>query len=376
MRFRSLAGVAAAAVVVAAAAAPVAARATQSEPVPTLVVTPDHDLVDGQTVLVEGTGFPAGQTVYAQQCKAGINSMSDLVYLCEARVLATVDATGSFSAFPSVAAALEMHDGSGDVVDCRAVAGACSLVVAYDWHSSWVEAPLTFASGETPPPTITVRPAANIDDGDVVTVSGTGFAASGSISLTQCLHNRPLASDWCDARTPVTATADAAGAFSAQVTVHRGITLPSGEVHDCAPSNCLIAATSAGQPAASAEIELVEVVVLAAALSPATVHPGGAVDLDGSVLCVTSPFSSPVADVNVRGVISQVHDDRVISAQFTATAPCTWLAAWSTRIQGKRTERFKVGTARVVAWGYDSTDPIPDDGDTWTTDVELVRPQR
>jgi hypothetical protein len=101
----------------------------------------------------------------------------------------------------------------------------------------------------------------------------------------------------------------------------------------------------------------------------------GAVDLDGSVLCITSPFNPTAADVNVRGVISQLHDDRVISAQFTATAPCKWLGAWSVRIAGTRTERFKVGSARVTAWGYERTDPIPDDGERWVTDVDLVRPR-
>jgi hypothetical protein len=166
------------------------------------------------------------------------------------------------------------------------------------------------------------------------------------------------------------------GSFVAQVTIHRGITLPSAEVHDCAPENCVVAVTSAGQTWASAEIEFVDTVVLAAAVSPATVYPGGAVDLDGSVLCITSPFNPTAADVNVRGVISQLHDDRVISAQFTATAPCKWLGAWSVRIAGTRTERFKVGTARVTAWGYERTDPIPDDGERWVTDVDLVRPPR
>jgi hypothetical protein len=52
--------------------------------------------------------------------------------------------------------------------------------------------------------------------------------------------------------------------------------------------------------------------------------------------------------MNVRGVISQVRDDRDIATEISATAPCTLLGAWSARIPWSRTQRFKVGTARVT----------------------------
>jgi hypothetical protein len=39
-------------------------------------------------------------------------------------------------------------------------------------------------------------------------------------------------------------------------------------------------------------------------------------------------------------------------------------------------QRFKVGTARVTAWAYDVTDPVPDDATKTTTDIEIVRAPR
>jgi hypothetical protein len=80
------------------------------------------------------------------------------------------------------------------------------------------------------------------------------------------------------------------GSFVAQVTIHRGITLPSAEVHDCAPENCVVAVTSAGQTWASAEIEFVDTVVLAAAVSPATVYP--LAQSTSTVLSSASPVRS------------------------------------------------------------------------------------
>jgi Neocarzinostatin family len=188
-RRRCLLSVAAASAVIAPAAVPVAASVTQTEPGPALVVTPDDNLVDGQTILVEGAGFTAGESVWLLQCRAGISSASDLLTLCEPKGLPTVDASGSFSAFPTVDAVLEPDNGSSGLVDCQAAVEACSIVVAYDWPSSWVQAPITFIPGQIPVPKISVRPAALMEDGDVVTVSGTGFAAASSITIMQCLHN-------------------------------------------------------------------------------------------------------------------------------------------------------------------------------------------
>jgi hypothetical protein len=37
---------------------------------------------------------------------------------------------------------------------------------------------------------------------------------------------------------------------------------------------------------------------------------------------------------------------------------------------------FRVGTARVTAWAYDVTDPVPDDATKTTPDIEIVRAPR
>jgi hypothetical protein len=55
---------------------------------------------------------------------------------------------------------------------------------------------------------------------------------------------------------------------------------------------------------------------------------------------------------------------------------CRFFDSWNVQVPGSRSERFKVGPARVTAWAYDITDPVPDDAAPTTTDTEIVRAPR
>lgn len=70
-----------------------------------------------------------------------------------------------------------------------------------------------------PRPEITDSPAAKLQDGDVVTVTGSGFPAGAGVTVSQCVADRPTTADWCDGRPPVSASADATGAFVAAVSI-------------------------------------------------------------------------------------------------------------------------------------------------------------
>ncbi|HEX6568528.1 MAG TPA: neocarzinostatin apoprotein domain-containing protein [Acidimicrobiales bacterium] len=371
MRHRHVLATALVAAAVAALAAPVPSGAQTLAP--TLTVTPDHDLVDGQSVLVESTGFPPGQSVMILQCRPGSTTATDLPLNCEVRTSLTPDASGSFSAYQAVERELQPFAGPGPV-DCAAAAGACTLTAAYNGLFSTVEVPLAFADPSAPAPTVSVSHATGLEDGDVVTVTGAGFPAGAGVAVTLCAANRPASAEWCDIRPPVTTTADAAGAFAGEVTIHRAITLPSGGVVDCVGSGCVVTATTGdGGPWASAEIELTRRVLVPIASSPAVVSPQGAIDLDGMLYC------SDPADVGVeiRGVVTQVHDDRTISAEFSASTDCgAVFQSWEAHIVGGRNQRFKVGSARVTAWAYEAIDPSPDDSTSVSRDIDLVRPAR
>jgi hypothetical protein len=96
-------------------------------------------------------------------------------------------------------------------------------------------------------PALVVEPAASLVDGEVVTLEGTGFAASATVYFCQgSITANPSPSD-CG--TPVQATlTDAAGSFAVSVAVHRYLARSDGTITDCADgvSSCGFGATTLG----------------------------------------------------------------------------------------------------------------------------------
>jgi hypothetical protein len=339
---------------------------------PALHVEPDSGLVDGQSVRYEGSGFSAGSSIAILQCIPGATSMTEVLARCEIRQSPTVDATGSFSGFVTVERMLQPMTGTG-TVDCAAAPGACAIS-AFDLSSTVVDALVTFADPSARPPAVSVSPAADLADGDVVSVTGTDFPAGASVTVAQCVSSRPATTEWCDGRPPVTVAADAAGAFAVELTVHRGITLPAGSVVDCAgdaTTPCAITAfTSDGSSWATMPVGFTFRRVLATASSPLAVSPQGTVEVTGMLYC-----SVPSSDaVEISGTITQTLEDRVVSADFTATSSCPAVfGSWSAHVGGSQTQRFKPGTASVTSWGVEATDPVPGDAERLGTEVQLVR---
>lgn len=139
---RALAG---ASLVAAALVAPTGAAVAAAAP--TVTVEPTTDLVEGQRVNVQGSGFPPGTLVVVAQCDARGDDLDS----CDFRdaVVEQVRKSGRFEA------GLELHravdsDRFG-VVDCAAAPGTC-VVAAFDFfHPSRSAAvPLSF-DPEGPP---------------------------------------------------------------------------------------------------------------------------------------------------------------------------------------------------------------------------------
>ena len=344
---------------------------TDPAPPPTITVTPDHDLVDGQPVLVEGAGFPP-YDVAILQCRPGSTTLSDVIANCELKSSRLPDASGSFSLYQPVERAIQPMSGPGPV-DCTSAPGACTLAVAYNFMQSVVEVPLTFADPDEPVPTITVTPSTGLDDGDVVAISGAGFTPGAEVTVAQCQNDRPIAAEWCDVRPAFAAIADATGAIAGELTVRRAITVGAGHVVDCVGTGCVVAAsTGEGGPWARAAIALVDRNILAIAFGPHTVTPLGTVNITGSAVC-SDPWEGAL---EVRGTITQTIDDRTVTAPFSAQTTCGFFTRWDAQVLGSRTQRFKTGPARITAWAYEVIDPFPDDASASTVDVELVRPER
>lgn len=337
-----------------------------------LRVEPESGLFDGQVVRYEGSGFLPGSGIAILQCTPGATSLTEVLAKCSVRQSATVDATGEVSGFVTVQRMLQPMSGGTGPVDCAAAAGACAIS-AFDLSSTVVDALVTFADPSAQP-ALAVSPASDLDDGDVVTVTGSNFPAGADVTVAQCDLSRPATSDWCDGRQPVAVAADAAGGFVAEVTIHRGITPPSGSVIDCASSSgnpCAIAAfTSDGAFWAKTPIALNFRRLLAAASSRLVVSPQGKVEVTGSLFC--SPPTS--GEVEISGTITQTLEDRVITMDFSTTTTCpTFFGSWSTSVGGSRTQRFKVGTANITTWAVEATDPVPGDAERLSTEVALVR---
>lgn len=366
MKARRLGVAAAVAAAALAWQAPVSTVGAQTEPAPTITVTPDADLVDGQVVDVAGAGFTPQHSVWLAQCPTGITDLADIVQACGETPLSVLpDTSGGFSVPMEVTREIPAGD-------CARSPGTCSIVVVdLSVMSAVAEATIDVTDGPTMREYISVWPSA-AGDGDVVRVTGANFPPDVAVAVTQCWSVRPVAAEWC-APPPVTSTTDAAGAFTVELTIERGITLGSGQLVDCA-QGCVVAAFTADhENVATADIEIPEPWLLVAPGQP-TVTPQGTVHITGRLWC--SPTRGD--DVDIDGTITQVVDDRTISAPFQASATCDDLGAipWEANVIGYRTERFKVGPAILTVRANETVDPFPDDDASRTVDVELVRPDR
>jgi hypothetical protein len=118
---------------------------------PTVTVTPDTALVDGQSVVVKAAHFTAGASVYIQECPTTAPPVS-----CQSQVsqTAVVDGTGHTNTTVTVARLVGTPPyGAG--VDC-AVAPGCSLIVTNPASAALqsVAVPLTFNPAVPPLPAL------------------------------------------------------------------------------------------------------------------------------------------------------------------------------------------------------------------------------
>ncbi|MCB1014538.1 MAG: hypothetical protein KDB10_05410 [Acidimicrobiales bacterium] len=147
-----------------------------------ITVTPDTDLVDGQIVTVDGTGFGADGITGIFACAKGLGLDG-----CDAdRVLIFQPPGDAFSRELRVDPILDTTAGE---IDCRSHAAGCRLA-ANDHYSLAGAAVAGIAFDPSaplePPPTVAVDPANDLVDGQVVRVTGSGFRADELVLLGQC----------------------------------------------------------------------------------------------------------------------------------------------------------------------------------------------
>jgi len=214
-------------------------------PAPTLTVTPSTDLVDGEVVRVEGSGFVRmieGTAVQLYQCAPG-PSWDRCRPVGDDYVL--VDGDGGFALDLPVVARVPVPDGQHD---CRTSVDPCVLVATTsspDASRAGVEELSFDPDGALlPDPVVEVDPAGSLGDFTDVTVTGTGFTPGGRATVEVCRAGATAGP--CDAQNGESPTADATGAIEAAIGVFAvsGGEWPGSEALDCRQApGCEVVAT-------------------------------------------------------------------------------------------------------------------------------------
>jgi hypothetical protein len=139
---------------------------------PTLLVVPAVNLVDLQTVSVQGNGFPQNIQVGLIECAAGATAPTDQ---CDTNFLAfaTTDSSGSYTAQFTVGRLIRV---GGTTLDCAP--SNCELFSSDLGVANVATAPLEFDPTVPPPPTLTLaaglqsRGSVNLSNGEA-TITGT-----------------------------------------------------------------------------------------------------------------------------------------------------------------------------------------------------------
>lgn len=173
--------VVAVAVVALAAGTVVPASGQEAAPTPVIHATPTTDLVDGQVVTVDGTGWPPRDSfrhLGIHLCPADEDQCDRLATGFEA------EADGTFHREVHARTVFEAFDGT--TIDCRAV--ACHLLVDESTTHPRVRVPLTFDPDAPllPDPVLAVTPDQDLIRDQPVTLHGTGFFPDEPLLLTIC----------------------------------------------------------------------------------------------------------------------------------------------------------------------------------------------
>jgi Neocarzinostatin family len=207
----------------------------------------------------------------------------------------------------------------------------------------------------TTTPTVQAQPSTGVDDGQVITVTGSGFSPNATIAVIEC-QTGATSEAGCDLSTYILTTASSAGAFSTPYIASRYLHLST--TIDCAVSGaCILAAANYSNYAEAASTPLTfnpaapapPALLLGASLSQTgTVeHKTGVATLSGTITC-----NRPVI-ASVSGELSQVYHRFIFTSYFSVNVLCTSSNNWSAVVQPTN-GLFGHGTASVSGYasGY------------------------
>ncbi|HEY3669522.1 MAG TPA: neocarzinostatin apoprotein domain-containing protein [Acidimicrobiia bacterium] len=197
-------------------------------PPPTLTVTPDTDLVDGQPVTVTGGDYPPNSLVVMSQCATATQPAGFCGFIYGS---ATTDANGAFTTtFNAHRAVYDFNAFPvASVVDCAGAPQLCSIV-AFTGDRDWIASRALDFDPAAPisVPDVTVSPQTELTDGAMVHVHSTGFAAGERVLVQQCVADAPVLSTSCADNVGPSVEADGSGAIDTTVEVHRDLPQSDG----------------------------------------------------------------------------------------------------------------------------------------------------
>lgn len=207
-----------------------------------IVAEPATGLVDGQTVLVSGMGFPPDSSVGVVMCtkEAGQDHGGRGVEACNINHYAsgTSDAQGVASVEFEVRRIVQLD---GEDVDCASESGRCiigmGLISDYD-QSGGVAVDFDPSVPLPEKPTVELTKTENLVDGETVRVAVTGLEPGAPISMSQCTDEGA-----CAEGAALHGTADEAGNFDGSIRLWRtfGTYGPNGPTNvDCAAAACTL----------------------------------------------------------------------------------------------------------------------------------------
>jgi LPXTG-motif cell wall-anchored protein len=220
------------------AMAPIAFDASIPPPPPPVVIAdPPGPYADRQIVSLTADGFAPNDMVFALQCVGDGAALSN----CQGFRTLFADASGTVHTALRVHRLMETFGDAGagvaETVDCAF--DVCSLVLAsfndvFDVGAT----PLVIDPTAPPvaPPMLVVDPNVDLDDGQVVSVRGSGFTPGGAVIMVECVGGAPDETGRkCDLpKTLKTATVHDDGTIDTTFTVRRTLNTNAFGTVDCA----------------------------------------------------------------------------------------------------------------------------------------------
>jgi LPXTG-motif cell wall-anchored protein len=204
----------------------------------TLTVAPDEFLADGDTVDVHVTGAAPNELLVIFECNRpdppektdpAPNALNYCLFAPGTYKTANADDAGVLDTTFTVTEGTVSSLGNDVTIADVAYIFVANTTERFADGAPFAE--ITF--GEPVTPTATVAPAIGLHDGDVVTVTWSGFPAGQPVAATQCTGTEdPTDAGQCDLENFVQGMSDASGTGSVQVTVHTGAIAAGGGTCD------------------------------------------------------------------------------------------------------------------------------------------------